>query len=299
MEHEAHEEQTSNESNSIKPKTSPVRLVVMGVLLSAMVVMALVQSGARRDRDAAAVKADELEDFATPADYMKALGKTPRVKFTEGSLTQVYRWQGVLQHFELRVKFLGSDGSFTAEGTEASSISRFKGKGYAKLKLAKATGTQFEVFPKTESPKDGESEMMQDGPGAGKEPPGPRPGAGQNAPGTPGATNNESRKARTLAYFSEIGLDDDQKSKVEAIVENQLTESQALRGGPREGMREKYTALRAKFDAQFQEVLNAEQFEAYKKARDAARSQWGGGRGGKGGGPGRPPEGGGSPPERP
>ncbi len=296
---ETNAEQSSSDSSSVKPQNSPLRLVVMGVLLSAMVVMALVQSGARRDRDEASAKADAMEDFASPLDYMKALGKTPRVKTEAGSITQVYRWQGVLQHFELRVKFLGSDGSYTAEGTESSSISRFKGKEYAQLKLAKKTGTEYEEFPKEKSPKEEGGGAMKDGPGAGKEPPGPRPGDGPSGPGTPGATKgNESRKARALAYFSELELDEEQKNKVDAIIDEQIAQTQSLFRGPREGMREKFTALRAKYDAQFKEVLNAEQFETYKKARDAARSQWGGGKG-KGGRPGPPSDRPRNPPERP
>ena len=52
----------------------------------------------------------------------------------------------------------------------------------------------------------------------------------------------------------------------------------------REGMREKFGALREKYTAQFKEALSEEQIEAYEKARN----QRGGGRGGGGGAPPRP-----------
>ena len=51
------EEQTVNESSQPQPKSSSMRLVVMGVVLTAMVVMALIQSGSRNARDAAAAAA--------------------------------------------------------------------------------------------------------------------------------------------------------------------------------------------------------------------------------------------------
>jgi hypothetical protein len=295
------EEQTANESSQPQPKSSSMRLVVMGVVLTAMVVMALIQSGARRDRDAAKAKADELEDFATPADYMKALDKTPRVKTTDGSLTQVYRWQGVLQHFELRVKFLGSDGSYTANRTESSSISRFKGKAYSKLKLAGKTGTEYDVYPKEPS------QMGEDSGGVSSGfsglPPVPSKGnvdpatmEGPPTEGTVGGSRGGGRmsaermKEGMVASFEKLELNEAQQAKVNAIIEKQLAETMALMGGPREGMREKFGALREKYTAQFKEALTEEQFEAYEKASDEARKNRGGGRGGRGGG------GGGAPP---
>ena len=280
------EEQTTQEPSPVKPGSSSTRMAVMGILLIAMVAMALIQSSAKRGRDNAVAKADEMEGFATPAEYVKAIGKTPRIDIKDGGVTQVYRWKGVLQHFELRVNFLGSDGVYTASGTESSSISVFKGGAYNKLKFATKTGTQFEKFEEVKSPKDGEIDE-QDGPGAGKTPSGPRPGDGPGAPGMPGSKGNQSGQSRSSAYFADLGLDDDQKAKVDAIIEKMSAEIQELRSGPREGMREKFTALRTKYDAQFKEVLTEEQFENYKKAREAARGQWGGG---KGKGKGRPPE---------
>ena len=113
------EEQTTNESSQssgqTKPKSSSMRLVVMGVVLTAMVVMALIQSGARSARDEAAEKVGRLmdsDDYTMPADYMKAVGKTARIVTGKDKLTQVYRWNGVLQHFELRIEFIGSEGDY-------------------------------------------------------------------------------------------------------------------------------------------------------------------------------------------
>ncbi len=85
---------------------------------------------------------------------------------------------------------------------------------------------------------------------------------------------------------------------LDAIIKKMSAEIQELRSGPREGMREKFPALRAKYDVQFKEVLTEEQFEGYSKAREAASGQWGSGKGkgngkgkSKGDGKGRPSEG--------
>ena len=103
----------------------------------------------------------------------------------------------------------------------------------------------------------------------------------------------ERMKERMVASFEKLGLDEAQQAKVNTIIEKQLEETMALFGsGSREGMREKFGALREKYTAQFKEVLSEEQFEAYEKARN----QRGGGRGGGGrGGGGAPPRPGGPP----
>ena len=65
------EEQPANESSQPQPKSSSMRLMVMGVVLTAMVVMALIQSGAQSARDDAADKVGRLmdsEDYTMPAD---------------------------------------------------------------------------------------------------------------------------------------------------------------------------------------------------------------------------------------
>ena len=100
----------------------------------------------------------------------------------------------------------------------------------------------------------------------------------------------ERMKEGMVASFEKLELNEAQQAKVDAIIEKQLAETMALMGGPREGMREKFGALREKYTAQFKDALTEEQFEAYEKARDEARKNRGGGRGGRGGG------GGGAPP---
>ena len=260
------EEQTSSESSQPKPKSSSTRLVVMGVVLTAMVVMALIQSGARSARDEAAEKVGRLmdsDDYAMPADYMKAVGKTARIVTGKDRLTQVYRWNGVLQHFELRILFIGSDGDYMIEDVKSSAMSRFKADDISKLALAKKNkGTEHEEFPELEeglSESDGAG-ALGGGPGGG---PGGRPGTGGSRGGG-GGMSAERMKERMVASFEKLGLDEAQDATVNAIIEKQIEETMALFGsGSRGGMREKFGALREKYTAQFKEVLSEEQFNAY------------------------------------
>jgi len=287
-----------------------MRLVVMGVVLTAMVVMALIQSGARSDRDAAADAAGELmesDDYTMPADYMKAIGKIARIQSTENMLTQVYRWEGVLQHFELRVAFLGSNGDYIIQDIKSSAVSRFKANDFSKLALAKQTGTEFEELPKLQEGEETEggdgggfdhSNPPGGGPGGGPDGgpsggPGGGPGASGSKGGGGGGMSADRMKERMMASFEKLELNEAQQAKVDAIIEKQLAETMALMGGPREGMRDKFGVLREKYTVQFKDALTEEQFEAYEKARDEARKNRGGGRGGRGGG------GGGGAPSRP
>ena len=283
------EEQTANESSQPQPKSSSMRLVVMGVVLTAMVVMALVQSGARRDRDAAADAAGELmesDDYTMPADYMKAIGKTARIQSTENVLTQVYRWEGVLQHFELRVAFLGSNGDYIIQDIKSSAVSRFKANDFSKLALAKQTGTEFEELPKLQEGEETEggdgggfdhSNPPGGGPGGGPDGgpsggPGGGPGASGSKGGGGGGMSADRMKERMMASFEKLELTEAQQAIVDAIIEKQLAETMALFGsGSRAAMREKFGALREKYTAQFKEVLTEEQFEAYEKARSKQR----------------------------
>ena len=294
------EEQTSSEPSQPQPRSSSTRMVVMGVLLVAMVVMALIQSGARSKRDAAEKRVDELADSYDdnlPTDYMKAAGKIPRVVATEDLLTQVYRWEGVLQHFEMRILFNVSDGEYALNDIRSSAVSRFKAKDISKFAMAEKSGTNNKEFPKA-SKMSKEGETGGEGKGGGfnrSDPPGGGPSGGPGAGGSRGGgMNSERMKERMVASFEKLGLAEAQQAKVNAIIEIQLEETMALLGGSREGMREKFGALREKYTAQFKEVLSEEQFEAYEKARDDARKQRGGGRGGGGAAapprPGGPPE---------
>ena len=268
------EEQTSSESNKSEPRSGSARLVVMVVFLVAMVPLALIQSGARSARDDAADKVGRLmdsEDYTMPADYMKEVGKTARIVTGKETLTQVYRWNGVLQHFELRIIFIGSNGDYIIKDIKSSAMSRFKADDISKLALAKKTGTEYEEFPELE-------EGLSESDGAGA--PGGAPGGGMST---------ERMKERMWASFEKLELDEAQQANVNAIIEKQIEETMALFGSEsREGMREKFGALREKYTAQFKDVLSEEQFEVYEKARN----QRGGGRGGGGGAPPRP---GGSP----
>jgi hypothetical protein len=307
------EEQTANESGEPsgqpQPKSSSMRLVVMGVVLTVMVVMALIQSGAWSDRDAAEEKAGELSEsdaYNMPVDYMKAVGMKPRVVATEDLLTQVYRWEGVLQHFELRILFNVADGEYSFNDIRSSSVSRFKADDISKLAFAEASGTNNKEFPKAPELSGGEdSGAMPSGssglppvPSKGNVDPatmeGPPSGGSGSRGGGGGGMSTERMKERMVASFEKLELDEAQQAKVDAIIEKQLTETMALLGGPREGMREKFGALREKYTAQFKEALTEEQFEAYEKSREDARKNRGGGRGGGGGGapprPDGPPE---------
>ncbi|MBC8324654.1 MAG: hypothetical protein H8E27_03400 [Verrucomicrobia subdivision 3 bacterium] len=301
-----HDEQAPNDLSDSNDSTEPsppiagsgsTRLVVMGVVLTVMIVMALIQSGARNKRDAAADAAGKLmesDDYSMPADYMKAVGKTARIQFTDETLTQVYRWNGVLQHFELRVVFIGSKGDYSIQDVKSSAVSRFKAKDISKLALAKQTGTELEEFPELQ-----EGETIEGGaPGGrsgGGSSGGPRGGSGGGGGGGPrgGGMTAESLKTRLAASFQTLNLDEDQQAKVDTLIEDQVKESMVLISNPGEGMREKFGALRVKYTALYKEVLTEEQFEAYEKAREAGRKQRGGG---GGGGPPPPPGAGGPPP---
>lgn len=294
-----HEEQTPSESaEPTQPQaaggSSPVRLIVMGVVLVAMVVMALVQSKAKAAHAAAvAVVEKNMDDGGPtqPVEFMNLVGEKPRIISTKDTLTQVYRWKGALQHFELRIMFYGSKGEYNVEDFEARAVSRFSAQNLSKLKLAEATGTEYKVFPKLDPIEEGGGSAMPSFPGGGPDgpggpggpggPSGPSKGKGGGHSGA-GGMSADRIKERNAALFKEIELTEDQSKKVDAILEKQLADTMAILGGPREEMRGKFTALREQYDAQFKAVLDEEQFEAYKKARDAARGNRGGNRGGGG-----------------
>ena len=249
-----------------------MRLVVMGAVLTTMAVMALIQSGAQSARDVAEKRVNELADSYDdnlPTDYMKAAGKTPRVVVTEDLLTQVYRWEGVLQHFEMRILFNVSGGEYALDDIRSSAVSRFKAEDISKFAMAEKSGTNNKEFPK--APK-----KLKEGEAGGEVEGGPGAGGFRG-----GGMDSERIKERMMASFGKLELDEAQQAKVNAIIEKQLEETMTLFGsGSREGMREKIGALREKYTARFKEALSEEQFEAYEKARDEARKQRGVGRGG-------------------
>jgi Spy/CpxP family protein refolding chaperone len=112
------------------------------------------------------------------------------------------------------------------------------------------------------------------GPGAG---PGGRPGGVGPGPGGPGGARPMAMGQRVKEATAGLGLSDDQKTKVEALVADTQKKMDELRGGAGPGpeMREKLMAIREDLQKQIKEILTAEQ---YTKFEDAMRQ------GGPGGG---------------
>ena len=94
-------------------------------------------------------------------------------------------------------------------------------------------------------------------------------------------TPDEMAKRQTERLTKELGLNADQSTKVQAIMLARTQEMQAMRGQARDGgnrdqMREQMQANRAKYDAQFKEVLTADQYTKFT-ALQADRMNRGGG----------------------
>ena len=90
-------------------------------------------------------------------------------------------------------------------------------------------------------------------------------------------------KRQSERMSTELGLSADQTTKVQQILVARGQEMQAMRGqakdaGNRDQMREQMQANRAKYDAQFKEVLTADQYTKYT-SMEANRMQRGGGPG--------------------
>jgi protein CpxP len=93
-------------------------------------------------------------------------------------------------------------------------------------------------------------------------------------------TPEEMAKRQTERMTQELGLNADQATKVQQIQTARAQEMQAMRGqggGDRDKMREQMQASRTKYDAQFKEVLTADQYTKYTSMQ-----------GNRGGGMGRP-----------
>ena len=113
-----------------------------------------------------------------------------------------------------------------------------------------------------------------DGPGAGA-----IDGRMQGSP-------EEMAKRQTERMTQELGLSADQVGRVQQITTARSKEMQTLRSQARDAdnrdqMREQMQARRAKYDAQFKEVLTADQFAKYTTTEDN-RMNRGGGPGGPG-----------------
>jgi hypothetical protein len=92
---------------------------------------------------------------------------------------------------------------------------------------------------------------------------------------------DEMAKRQSERMTQELGLNADQTAKVQQILLARGQEMQSMRGqggGDRSQMREQMQTSRAKYDAQFKDVLTADQYTKYT-AMEADRTNRGGGRG--------------------
>jgi Spy/CpxP family protein refolding chaperone len=92
---------------------------------------------------------------------------------------------------------------------------------------------------------------------------------------------DEMAKRQTERMTQELGLNADQAAKVQQIQTARVQEMQTMRGqagGDRDKMREQMQASRTKYDAQFKEVLTADQYTKYT-SMEANRMNRGGGMG--------------------
>ena len=98
---------------------------------------------------------------------------------------------------------------------------------------------------------------------------------------------DEMAKRQAERLSKELGLTADQTTKVQAILLARTQDMQAMRGQARDGsgdrsqMREQMQANRAKYEAQFKEVLTPDQYTKYT-ALQAERMERGGMRGRRG-----------------
>jgi Spy/CpxP family protein refolding chaperone len=93
----------------------------------------------------------------------------------------------------------------------------------------------------------------------------------------------EMAKRQSERMTQELGLNADQSTKIQQILLARGQEMQAMRGQARDAanrdqMREQMQANRTKYDAQFKEVLTADQYTKYT-AMQSDRMNRGGGRG--------------------
>ena len=94
-------------------------------------------------------------------------------------------------------------------------------------------------------------------------------------------TPDEMAKRQADRMTQELGLSADQSAKVQQIMLARGQEMQSMRGqagGDRDKMREQMQASRTKYDAQFKEVLTADQYTKYT-SMESSRMSRGGGRG--------------------
>ncbi|WP_210518015.1 periplasmic heavy metal sensor [Hymenobacter terricola] len=93
---------------------------------------------------------------------------------------------------------------------------------------------------------------------------------------------DEMAKRQGERMTQELGLNADQTAKVQQILLARGQEMQAMRGqagGDRAKMREQMQASRTKYDAQFKEVLTADQYTKYTTMQADRMNRGGGGPG--------------------
>jgi Spy/CpxP family protein refolding chaperone len=112
-----------------------------------------------------------------------------------------------------------------------------------------------------------------------------RPPGGQRA-----GQRGEQVKERLDRISEELKLTADQKTKVEAALKEQAETARGLREATPEERREKMQAARKAFNGKMKEILTADQYAKWEKAREQRGPAGEGRRGGPGGSRGERPE---------
>ena len=107
-------------------------------------------------------------------------------------------------------------------------------------------------------------------------PDGPPPGEGRPGP------RGEAPRERIAKMAEELGLSDEQKTKIQEFMKSQADKRQELRDATPEERREKAKEMRDELDKKMKEVLTADQYTKWEKLRPAP-GQRPGGPGGPGG----------------
>ena len=101
-------------------------------------------------------------------------------------------------------------------------------------------------------------------------PDGPPPGEGRPGP------RGEAAKERTAKMAEELGLSDEQKTKIQEFMKSQADKRQELRDATPEERREKAKAMRDELDKSMKGILTADQYTKWQKMRPAAGERPGG-----------------------
>jgi periplasmic protein CpxP/Spy len=99
-----------------------------------------------------------------------------------------------------------------------------------------------------------------------------RPGPGQG----PGAgPRREAIKERAAKLAEELGLSEEQKTKVREAMKEQAEKARELRDLEPEARREKMKEARGEMQAKMKEILTAEQYTKWEKQREDMRAKGG------------------------